>query len=1231
MGMLSVPLVCVGPQDTQQQHDASAVLLTRDGSTLVTGSETGHLAVWTISQAAEDQQYQCDLQLLLVASTEMLDGAASSASSSSPTSWPSPVRALAECVDSVGHLAVLCATLDGVVSKWDPKTGRCLGRSRLFPSQPTKLIVGPLSRYAMCCGLLNEIVVFDVHTLQAVSQTVGRAAVRPDWLNVACPFSYIDSDGSPTDGVVAVSRNGALNVFSVVRNAHLALSGLPVFSASLGCRHPRSAEVNPFNNRSMLLVTDTQWMLYATKDFELLVSASSPGFLGWLGGAYISPQHVVIWSKDGRGYVYKLPDHEAVPPGPVSEPQQLCATPSTSLQPSCQPPNYLQCLTSELQPAGPWEGTGALESFPVFACGLQTERGPRLMAKADRAGSVSLWPLKDGCAQSESGSEGGRNVLPSAITSFKTQWSGFQRLAGAPDPEQAVLTEVMFVAAFQQLVHAYSDGTIVVSPLREVLSGLLKEGEEGEKGAAAGRAQGQGELGGTGQAAENGGSERKGPSAGSLTLRGHTGRVTCLLHPHSHTPACDKELLLSGSSDFSVRLWDLRTGTLKHTFSHHVGEVVQLVCPPANTGSLCLRNAFCSVGRDHSVALLSLDPVGCRYLMGGHSFPVKKLSWLVADDFLVVRCTDGSAYAWQLGTGHLDRVLDPKAAEDLLEEPPTPTLQRSKAALPLQQPMLTVRALATATTGPKVLVLLVDVEQVAAVLTRNLARKASKSKSPSAPTTPLSRGGSATLDSVASSDDLAVLLSDFVLSCLMNWEPPHPLYDTLRRFTALSPPTAALAYGTTDSSKNLALVLSTTCTRWQFSTQLSTEHLLMITALVHARQRVETEPERTQAWLKATALYACDSQSHIPGLNAMDLLTLSAYWQHHQNDIQRAARTLVLQQIKSYDTDQRKLLVAQSSANLPISSADLASHEKLEHTLLLGILLSECSDAVPEEVRRSVASTLVHLAFRSTTSTHYRTAAVELIGKNFRVLNDLIDARDVLEKIVALCSGSSSTLSAAASQALLSVAGCDPDSFLASIRGELGKGKSSTIKVVLKLVRRQPVALAKQLGPIVDCIMKCLDPSTPKIREQCQQIATLSLQEMVQTYPMMSYHSQSNRMAVGYNNGHVIIYDLKTVTKWQSFAAHSHGITAIGLSNDGKMLATFSLEEATVRIWQVSGALFGILGSSAKCQATHPVPGTQLAQLTESDTVERLQLVWTSRQRVTLFVPNLVEISFDVQ
>ena len=87
--------------------------------------------------------------------------------------------------------------------------------------------------------------------------------------------------------------------------------------------------------------------------------------------------------------------------------------------------------------------------------------------------------------------------------------------------------------------------------------------------------------------------------------KGHRGRVTALLYPYNDSLRYDPNHALSGGVDFSVKLWNISTGSLLNTFHVHGGEVLQMLTPPETCSSRVL-NCVCSVASDHSVALLSI-------------------------------------------------------------------------------------------------------------------------------------------------------------------------------------------------------------------------------------------------------------------------------------------------------------------------------------------------------------------------------------------------------------------------------------------------------------------------------------------------------------------------------------------------------------------------------------------------------------------------------------------------
>ncbi|KAL3860797.1 hypothetical protein ACJMK2_010864, partial [Sinanodonta woodiana] len=148
-------------------------------------------------------------------------------------------------------------------------------------------------------------------------------------------------------------------------------------------------------------------------------------------------------------------------------------------------------------------------------------------------------------------------------------------------------------------------------------------------------------------------------------LQGHDGRITSLLYPFNESTRYEVNHLLSGSADFSVILWDIVLGVKLHTFTVHGGEITQLLVPPDKCNPRIL-SSVCSVAADHTVTLLSLKERKCILMAARHLFPVQCIRWRPLDDFMVVSCSDGTVYVWQMETGHLDRVVHGMTGEEIL-------------------------------------------------------------------------------------------------------------------------------------------------------------------------------------------------------------------------------------------------------------------------------------------------------------------------------------------------------------------------------------------------------------------------------------------------------------------------------------------------------------------------------------------------------------------------------------
>jgi WD repeat-containing protein 7 len=73
-----------------------------------------------------------------------------------------------------------------------------------------------------------------------------------------------------------------------------------------------------------------------------------------------------------------------------------------------------------------------------------------------------------------------------------------------------------------------------------------------------------------------------------ILLKKHYAKITCILYPHSEHVRYDPSMLVSGSADFSVILWNINTGDMIHKFVAQAGEILQLSIPPINV-NVCVK------------------------------------------------------------------------------------------------------------------------------------------------------------------------------------------------------------------------------------------------------------------------------------------------------------------------------------------------------------------------------------------------------------------------------------------------------------------------------------------------------------------------------------------------------------------------------------------------------------------------------------------------------------------
>uniref|UniRef100_A0A671FWV3 WD repeat-containing protein 7 n=1 Tax=Rhinolophus ferrumequinum TaxID=59479 RepID=A0A671FWV3_RHIFE len=633
---LVLPIVLWGRK--APTHCISAVLLTDDGATIVTGCHDGQICLWDLSVELE------------VTPRALLFGHTAS------------ITCLSKACASSDKQYIVSASESGEMCLWDVSDGRCIEFTKLACThtgiQFYQFSVGNQREGRLLChGHYPEILVVDATSLEVLYSLVSK--ISPDWIS---SMSIIRSHRTQEDTVVALSVTGILKVWIVTSEISGMQDTEPIFeeeSKPIYCQNCQSISFCAFTQRSLLVVCSRYWRVFDAGDYSLLCSGPSENGQTWTGGDFVSADKVIIWTENGQSYIYKLPASSL----PASDSFRSDVGKAVeNLIPPVQD-SLLDRTDKELLICPP------VTRF-FYGC---REYFHKLLIQGDSSGRLNIWNVSDTPDKQEG--EGGLEVT----TSVSLQ-EAFDKLNPCPagiidqlsvipsNNEPLKVTASVYIPAHGRLVCGREDGSIIIVPATQTAIVQLLQGEH---------------------------MLRRGWPP-HRTLRGHRNKVTCLLYPHQVSARYDQRYLISGGVDFSVIIWDIFSGEMKHIFCVHGGEITQLLVPPENC-SARVQHCVCSVASDHSVGLLSLREKKCIMLASRHLFPIQVIKWRPSDDYLVVGCSDGSVYVWQMDTGALDRCVMGITAVEILnacdEAVPAVVDSLSHPAVNLKQAM-TRRSLA---------------------------------------------------------------------------------------------------------------------------------------------------------------------------------------------------------------------------------------------------------------------------------------------------------------------------------------------------------------------------------------------------------------------------------------------------------------------------------------------------------------------------------------------------------
>ncbi|XP_054859009.1 WD repeat-containing protein 72 [Eublepharis macularius] len=601
-------------------HSISAILITEDQRTIVTGSQEGTLCLWNLSPE------------LKISSKQILLGHTAS------------VTCLAKARDFEKQPYVASATENGEMCIWNVTSGQCVEYTQL-PFRHTAICYYHSSfrmtgdGWLLCCGQYNDVLLIDAKTLTVLHALTSSQS--SNWISCMC---LVHSPRIQEDSLIAVSASGDLKVWDLSSSVSRIQEKQCVAereSKSLGCASCHTVRFCTYTGRLLLVVLPSCWKVYDYCDFSLLWTESSPSGQYWAGGEVLAAHRLVLWTEAGQGYIYQL----------LNSGLSWSKQPSDGrvLKETVYP--VLLCSTA----------VGCNKSFS-YVMGFMNERKEpfyKILYSGDASGRITVWHIPDVPVSTLDGSP---KEIPIAASwtlqdHFDAHGSVAEGILGhlcvAGQGGSCALSISIYIPSLDKLVCGCEDGRVFIVPALQALKTRLLEDTSLLKDTLPHR-----------------------------ILTGHSSRVTALLYLRGWSARFDPSWLVSGSQDSYVIWWDMFTGEILHQFSLQAGPVTDLLLSSDNYRFKGQR-IVCCLCSDHSVALLHLQERACILHARKHLFPVRMLRWHPLENLLIVLCENDSVSVWDIETGILERHETGEVAKAVLAGCEDSPLSMEDSLLPI--------------------------------------------------------------------------------------------------------------------------------------------------------------------------------------------------------------------------------------------------------------------------------------------------------------------------------------------------------------------------------------------------------------------------------------------------------------------------------------------------------------------------------------------------------------------
>ena len=119
------------------------------------------------------------------------------------------------------------------------------------------------------------------------------------------------------------------------------------------------------------------------------------------------------------------------------------------------------------------------------------------------------------------------------------------------------------------------------------------------------------------------------------------------------------------------------------------------------------------------------------------------------------------------------------------------------------------------------------------------------------------------------------------------------------------------------------------------------------------------------------------------------------------------------------------------------------------------------------------------------------------------------------------------------------------------------------------LIKSKPLQMCSCLDLILKLICRSIETTHVELRKKCAEYAKTTLKTMLANFDNCGFNMVTQNFIVPNSRNDLVVFDLKMGLEWAVLSMHKKPVTAIGIHHDGNYLASFSLEEGRVIVWEI--------------------------------------------------------------